>query len=106
VNSRSNAADKESVISMFATGAGQTNPLSIDGQVAGIVLPGPLLPVSVQVGGSDARVLYAGAALGLIAGVIQVNCLIPPDAPPGLAVPITFNVGEARSQAGVTIAIK
>jgi uncharacterized protein (TIGR03437 family) len=106
VNSPSNPADKGSVVSVFATGAGQTDPPGVDGQVAGAILPTPLLPVSVRISGLDAQITYAGAAPGLIAGVMQVNCLIPPDAPSGPAVPITFNVGPTRSQAGVTLAIK
>jgi uncharacterized protein (TIGR03437 family) len=106
VNSSSNPADKGSVISLFATGAGQTNPPSIDGQIAGAALPIPLLPVSVQIGGLDVQVLYAGAAPGIIAGVIQVNCVIPADAPSGPAVPVVLYVGPTRTQAGVTLAIK
>jgi uncharacterized protein (TIGR03437 family) len=106
VNSPSNPANKGSVLSVFATGAGQTNPSSIDGQVAGAFLPSPLLPVSVQIGGLGAQVLYAGAAPGLIAGVLQVNCLIPADAPSGPAVSIMLNVGPASSQTGVAVAIK
>ena len=35
LNTPSSPADKGSIISIFATGAGQTNPLSVDGQLAG-----------------------------------------------------------------------
>jgi uncharacterized protein (TIGR03437 family) len=106
VNSPSNPAAQGSVVSVFATGAGQTDPAGIDGQVAGAILPAPLLPVFVQIGGLDAQVLYAGAAPGIIAGVIQVNCVIPADIPSGPVVPIVLNVGTASSPAGVTLAIK
>ncbi len=77
VNSPSNPAVKGTVISIFASGAGQTNPPGVDGQVAGTELPQPLLPVTVQIGGLNAKVSYAGAAPGLISGVTQVNALIP-----------------------------
>ena len=106
VNSPSNPAAQGSVVSIFATGAGQTDPAGIDGQVAGAILPTPHLPVFVQIGGLDAQVLYAGAAPGLISGVVQVNSVIPADIPSGPAVPIVLNVGTASSQAGVTLAIK
>jgi uncharacterized protein (TIGR03437 family) len=106
VNTPSNPAGQGSVVSVFATGAGQTNPAGIDGQVAGAILPSPLLPVFVQIGGLDAQVLYAGATPGIIAGVIQVNCVIPADVPTGPAVPISLTIGSAASQAGVTLAIK
>jgi uncharacterized protein (TIGR03437 family) len=90
----------------FATGAGQTDPPGADGQIAGDTLPKPLLPVTVQIGGLDAKVLYAGAAPGLVAGVLQVNCIVPSDSPSGYAVPIMLTVGNISSPAGVTLAIK
>ena len=56
--------------------------------------------------GVVAEVQYAGAAPGLIAGVIQVNILIPAEAPSGEAVPITLTIGQTESRAGVTMAIR
>jgi uncharacterized protein (TIGR03437 family) len=105
VNSPSNPAGKGSIIVMFATGAGQTDPAGIDGQIAGDTLPKPLLGVSAQIAGLDAKVLYAGAAPGMVAGVLQVNCLVPLDSPSGYAVPIVLSVGKTSSPAGVTVAI-
>jgi uncharacterized protein (TIGR03437 family) len=69
-------------------------------------LPKPSLPVSVQINGETAEVTYAGAAPGEVAGMLQVNARIPADAPSGTVVPITITVGDATSQAGVTVAIK
>jgi uncharacterized protein (TIGR03437 family) len=106
VNSPSNPAAPGSVVSGFATGAGQTGPPGIDGQVATVILPSPLLAVSVRIGGLDSQVMYAGAAPGIIAGVIQVNCVIPADIPSGPAIPIVLNVGTASSPAGITLAVK
>jgi uncharacterized protein (TIGR03437 family) len=106
VNSQSNPASKGSAISIYASGAGQTNPTGIDGQITGAVLPTPILPVSVRIGGLNAIVLYAGAAPGLIAGVVQVNALVPSNVSSGSAVPVVLTVGEASSQAGVTVAIR
>jgi uncharacterized protein (TIGR03437 family) len=106
VNSPLNPAAKGTVISIFASGAGQTNPPGVDGQVTGTMLPTPLLPVTVQIGGLNAKVSYAGAAPGLVSGVTQVNALIPLGVNPGSAIPIVLNVGGVSSQVGVTIAIK
>jgi uncharacterized protein (TIGR03437 family) len=106
VNSPSAPAEKGSAIMFFATGAGQTGPPGADGQITGDTLPKPLLPVSVQIGGLDAKVLYAGAAPGSVAGVLQVNCIVPLGSPSGYAVPILLSVGNTSSPAGVTLVIK
>ena len=106
VNSPSNPAAKGSIIAIFATGAGQTNPPSVDGQVTATTLPTLLQPVSVQIGGLNAAVSYAGAAPNLVAGVIQVNATVPAAAPSGPSVPILLTIGTATSQAGVTLAVK
>ena len=106
VNTPSNPAEPGSLITLFAHGAGQTNPPGIDGQISESILPEPLLPVSAQIAGLDAPVQYAGAAPGMIAGVLQVNCLVPLSAPPGYSVPIVLAVGQTASQNGVTLAIK
>jgi uncharacterized protein (TIGR03437 family) len=105
VNSPSNPAAKGSVIVVFATGAGQTDPAGIDGQIAGDTLAKPLLGVTAQIAGLDAKVLYVGAAPGMVAGVLQVNCVVPLDSPSGFAVPIVLFVGKTSSPAGVTVAI-
>jgi uncharacterized protein (TIGR03437 family) len=105
-NSASNPALRGSIVTLFATGAGQTNPASIDGQIAGTVLAKPQLPVSVQIGGLAAEIQYGGAAPGLIAGIIQVNAVVPAEAPAGFAVPVVLTVGGSSSPLGVTVAIK
>src|ERR1019366_2914121 len=105
VNSPSNPAERGSIIIVFSGGAGQTDPPGTDGQIVGDTLPKPLLPVSVQIGGLEAKVLYAGAAPGMVAGVLQVNCTVPLDSPSGYTVPITLSVGSTSSPAGVTLAV-
>jgi uncharacterized protein (TIGR03437 family) len=106
INSPTDPAEKGSIVTLFATGAGQTDPPGQDGQLAGAVLPKPLLPVAVQIGGLDAEVQYAGAAPGLISGLLQVNAKIPEKAPSGAAIPIELIIGQISSPAGVTLAIK
>jgi len=106
VNSPSNPAAQGSVIAIFATGAGQTNPPSVDGQVTATSLPALLQAVSVQIGGLNATVSYAGAAPNLVAGVVQINATIPAGVPSGPSIPIAFTVGTVGTQASVTLAVK
>ena len=105
-NSAANPAGRGSVVVLYATGAGLTDPPSIDGRLADPPLPQPLLLVSIRIGGRDASVLYAGASAGLLAGILQVNAVVPEDAPTGDAVPVTLIVGGAESQPGVTLAVR
>ena len=109
VNSAANPAERGSVIQIFATGGGQTRPPGVDGRVT---LPafGPIplqeLAVSVTIGGLPAAVQYAGAAPELVAGVMQVNAVVPERAPSGSAVPVVLTVGGVSSPATVTVAIR
>jgi uncharacterized protein (TIGR03437 family) len=105
INSSQNGADPGSVVSIFATGAGQTNPPSADGTLATGAAP-TQSPVTVQIAGETATVLYAGAAPGEPSGVIQVNAQIPADIPRGTNASVVITVNGASSQAGVTLAIK
>jgi len=87
---------------IFATGAGQ----GVDGQITGDTLSKPVLPVSVTIGALPAQVLCAGAAPGLVAGMLQVNCIVPPNSPSGWIIPIVLNIGKAASQSGITLAVQ
>ncbi len=105
VNSPQNPATKGGVVVLYATGEGAANPASATGQItSGSTLPTPVLPVAARVAGQTARVLYAGAAPGLIAGAMQVNVQIPEDTPSG-AVLIAIKVGETWSVNSVTISV-
>jgi uncharacterized protein (TIGR03437 family) len=106
LNSSTNPAAKGSIVVLFATGEGQTNPAGTDGLLAiAPTLPKPVAPVTVMVGGTRATVLYAGAAPGLTAGVMQVNVQLPANVPTG-AVPVVLQVGQTASPATVTVAVR
>ena len=94
-----------SIILLYSTGEGQTSPGGVDGKLAQTPLPGPILPVTVTIGGKAVTPLYAGGAPGEVAGVMQINVQVPSDVTPGNAVPVTIQVGGATSQAGLTIAV-
>ena len=93
-----------SVLSLYATGEGQTLPAGVDGKLGAVPLPQPVAPVTVRIGGVAVEVRFAGGAAGQIAGVMQVNVVVPA----GLtgAVPVVLTVGGVPSQGGVTVAVR
>ncbi len=106
LNSAANPAARDTIIQIFATGEGVTDPAGIDGKLASVPLPAPVNTVSVSIGGVDAPVVYSGGAPGLVAGLFQVNVRVPQNAPVGAAVPIVVRAGKIDSPAGITIAVQ
>jgi uncharacterized protein (TIGR03437 family) len=108
-NSAANPAAAGSLIVLYATGFGLSNPAAVDGRVtpAGLTpLPSPVLPVRVEVNGVPAEVIFVGSAVGLVPSVVQLNVRLPASVTAGDAVPILLTVGAAQSRTGVTIAIR
>ncbi len=107
LNGITNAAQRNSIIQIFATGGGQTNPPGQTGRLAGTPVPQfPAGRVTVRINNVDAPVVYSGAAPGLIQGLIQINARVPNTAPIGNAVPIVVRINNVDSPAGVTLAIR
>ena len=106
LNSPKTPATRGSIVVLYATGEGQTAPPGVDGKIARGTLPKPGLSVSARVGGIEAEVLYAGAAPGLVAGVLQVNLRIPMDVAASDEIPMVLAVGGIASQPGVTLAVR
>ena len=104
-NTAAHGAQTASVITLYATGAGQTSPAGVDGQIAGAQLPTPVLPVGVTIGGQPAMVLNASAVPGSVAGILQIAVQVPTGIAAGPNVPVSLQVGGFSSPAGVTIAI-
>lgn len=97
VNSYQAPADPGSIVVLYATGAGQTNPPGDTGKIlGGPPLPAPVLPISVTIDNKPAEVLYAGAAPGMVEGVIQVNVRVPADSSHGV-VQLVIQSGEYSS---------
>jgi uncharacterized protein (TIGR03437 family) len=92
------------VITLYATGEGQTVPPGIDGKRAGDPSPAPAAPVVVWVGGRAAEVLYAAEAPGSV-GMLQIKARIPAIVDEG-AVPLALSIGSSISQEGVTLFVK
>ena len=105
LNSASNPAQVGSVITLYATGEGQTSPGGVDGKLAtGSTLPMPVQTVNVTIGGLPAVVNYAGAAPTLVAGLMQINVQIPSGFAAASAIPVVVQVGGVNSPVA-TIAV-
>ncbi len=64
----------------------------------------------VEINGQAAVTSYAGASQGSVAGLIQINAIVPPTAPTGAAIPLVVYIGKSNSargsQLGVTLAVQ
>ena len=105
INSGPNPAARGSVVAIYCTGGGVTNPASTDGSITGTPLPWLTQKVSVTIGGVGANVLYSGGAPQAIAGLTQINVQVPSGVAAGTSVPVVVQVGTWQSQAGVTMAV-
>lgn len=109
VNSQQNPAQPGSILTIWVNGAGLLTPAPADG-ARGAVGLNPVLPVTVQASFSpsppfvygysianwlNCELLYAGAAPGLAAGVLQINFRLPAAPAPGPfgEIPIQVTVG-------------
>ncbi len=106
VNSPTNPASRGSEVALFATGAGLTTPASTDGLLTTAPYPAPMLPVSVTIDGLPAHVVYAGAAPGLVAGVLQINVVVPANALQETYDQVVVTVGDYVSPSAVTITVQ
>lgn len=106
LNSATRPAAIGDEIVLFATGEGQTMPAGVDGRLAVSPLPKPLLPVTLTIGGRQATVVYAGGAPEEVAGLMQINAIIPEGITVSDAVPVRLEVGDLQSPQTVTIAVR
>jgi len=102
VNSTTNPAPQGSVVIVYATGGGQTNPPGVDGKISVSPYPKPVLPVTVTVGGLNAHLPYCGAQPNVIAGMLEIKVQLPASVS-GSAVPLVLNVGGYSTKVHVAI---
>jgi len=104
-NSANNPALAGSTIMIYGTGFGPLQSPVVDGQVAGAA-NSTAGPVTATIAGFPATVLYAGAAPGLIAGVIQINVKLPPQLNHNLAASVQLNASGSSTVSGITVAVQ
>jgi uncharacterized protein (TIGR03437 family) len=105
VNSFDNPASPGSIIMIYGTGFGLLQSPVIDGQAV-VTQNFTVLPVSATVAGMQADVVYAGAAPGLIGGVIQINVRLPAGLAHDLTAPLVLTVSGSSTIGGVIAAIQ
>ena len=111
LNTATNAALRGTPVLLFATGEGVTVPPGDDGAITGTqFFRAPVAKVSASVEGKDAPVVYALSAPGLVAGVLMIEVVLPPN-PPGVTAatgpfPVVLTIGNASSPQGTTIFLR
>jgi uncharacterized protein (TIGR03437 family) len=112
INGGKAAAPRGSAVAIYVTGMGDlaSPPALVNGEVATAAVALADNTVRVDIDGQPAVVSYAGTSPGAVAGLVQINAIVPPTVRTGATIPVTVSVGSAsgsrRSQAGVTIAVK
>lgn len=109
-NSPENPAVKGSTVVLYMTGEGETTPVGVTGTVTAMASEGPPTPqplaaVGVTIDGQPANVTFWGEEPGMVAGVMQLNVVIPANARTG-DLPIVVAVGGVSSQNNVTVSVK
>lgn len=105
LNSETSPAPRGSVVTIYATGEGQTKPAGISGQPPATPSPQPVLPVSLMIGGNTAEIIQTVEAPGMV-GVLQIDARVPGGFAPAGMLPVVLTVGNASTQSGVTIAVR
>ena len=90
-------------VSIYAAGLGAVQPAVAEGEPA----PSPpavvKAPVTVTIGGKQADVPFAGLTPG-VAGVYQINAVVPAGVTPGDAVPVVVSVsGQASPEVSMAV---
>jgi len=104
-NSAGTPAAKGSIVQIYMTGEGITTPPGTSGAITANATTLPVVPVAVKIGGQPATVVFAGEAPGLVAGVLQVNVMVPPTVSSG-ANQVSVTIGNNTSQANLTVAVQ
>jgi uncharacterized protein (TIGR03437 family) len=115
VNSTKNSETRGNTIAIYATGLGElTNSTVGTGDIVTQATDSVQdTSVRVDIGGQPCVVNYAGTSQMTVAGLVQINAVVPPNAKTGQNVPIVLSIGAINptatartSQPGVTVSIK
>jgi uncharacterized protein (TIGR03437 family) len=105
-NSTDHPAHPDSTVVLWLTGEGVTDPPGVDGRLALDILPKPVAPVYVEIGGLAANIEYAGAAPTMMPGLMQINAHLDRNVAPGNAVPVRVRIGNNWSRSDVTLVVR
>jgi uncharacterized protein (TIGR03437 family) len=105
MNGPANPAAPGSVIVLYAAGLGQLTPAAPDGSIVVLPLPALAFPATVTIGGQPASTVYAGPAPLAIAGLYQINCVVPAGLAAGEAA-VVITADGRQSQPNLTVAIQ
>jgi uncharacterized protein (TIGR03437 family) len=106
VNTSGNRAEANTIIAIYCTGGGVTNPASADGEVIGGALRNLTQTTTVTIGSVTALVEFAGAVPAAVAGLIQINAKVPSGLAPTTGAPVVVKIGDWTSTPNVTVSIK
>jgi uncharacterized protein (TIGR03118 family) len=98
VNSPANPAARGSMVMLFATGEGLTNPSDSDGVVEADNSRVPVAPVSVTIGGTQATLGADGSTPKDVSGVLELTVTVPASIPAGSASVVLTAGGVATTQ--------
>jgi trimeric autotransporter adhesin len=105
LNTSGNPAAKGSIVQIYMTGEGVTSPPGTDGAITANATTVPVLPIAVMIGGQPATVIFKGEAPGIVAGVLQLNVMIPPTVSSGVN-QVSVTIGSNTSQPNLTVAVQ
>lgn len=104
LNSTTTPAVAGSIVTVFATGTGLTNPAGVTGAVQ-IDPLFPLSKTSMTIGGQPATIIYVGTPTGFISGLTLIQAMVPSGLTAG-SVPVVLTSGAVPTTQTVTIAVK
>jgi uncharacterized protein (TIGR03437 family) len=97
-------ANRDEIIVIYCSGLGQVTPNVADGAPSPVPAATTVNQPTVQIGGATAHVLFSGLTPGL-AGLYQINAVVPQGSTTGNSVPVTITVAGQTSNT-VTMAIQ
>lgn len=90
---------------MFATGEGVTSPAGIDGMVQPDTMRMAAAPVAVTFNSVPAKVNFAGGTPKDVAGVLEIQMVVPSGITTG-ASDVGLTIGGVAAQSGGTLYVK
>lgn len=93
------------IITLFGTGAGATDPPSVDGQLSSEDFPPLAAPVTITIGDTAVEEIYfSGGVKGRVAGIFQTQFRVPPGVNVGQQ-PIVVRIGDIATQDGLFVVV-